>query len=1484
VTGGGAADGEWDFFVSYTQVDRPWAEWIAWTLEEAGRRVLVQAWDSVPGSHWPDLVHRGVRRSGSLVAVVSPAYLESIGGAAEWHAMWAADIGGRRRRIVPVLVARCDAEALGLLGGRSWIDLRELSAGPDDEVARSRLLDGMAAAAAGRAKPAGPVSFPGRGEPTSTAPGRVSPALDVLPGLPARFVPRDEAVAAVRGLLADPGGGLVVGLVGMGGAGKSTLARALVHDPWVRAAFPDGIVWVEVNSAPDVTAVVAQVLAAFGDAAPVFDAAEGSGRLRRLLAGAACLVVADNVWDVGVLRALRLSGRARLLVTTRSRDALFTDSAVYGVETADPDTARRVLAAYAGCPAGELPAEADGVLARCGGLVLALALVGGMVGEGRPWANVAERLRRAELGRLAGRFADYPHPDLLAALEASVAALPVEAAGRFRELTVFEDRGPVPAAVVARLWQAAGGMDALEADDLLRMFARRSLVQVDPAADAVTVHDLLFDCTRSGLGAATLAALHGVLAADFLGRWGGLAGGLPALRDVAGFDAADGYGVGALVGHLLAAGRRDLVDELLAVEWPTGAGRADNAWYTVHENLGRTGDYLAGVRAVWADAEAETDRAVAAGRDPAGVGREVGCALVVGSIASIAANIPPALLVRLAEEGVWPPSRALAYALATPDLAARARALGDLAPHLPAGLLVRAVEAAAAIDDPYHRAEALGGLAPHLPEDERGPLLARAVEAAAAINDPAHRMLALGDLAPHLPAGLLVRAVEAAAAIDDPYHRAEALGGLAPHLPEDERGPLLVRAVEAAAAIIDDPYHRVETLGGLAPHLPEGERGPLLAQAVDAAAIIDDPYGRAWALRKLAPHLPEDERGPLLAQAVDATAAIDDPYHRAETWNWLAPHLPAGLLARAVEAAAAIDDPDIRAEALGALAPYLPEGERGPLLAQAVEAAAIDDPYHRMRVLRGLAPHLPAGLLVRAVEAAAAIDDPYHRVWELGGLAPHLPEGERGPLLTRVAEAAVENPDTRALVLALGGLAPHLPEGERGPLLVRAVEAAAAIDDPGNRARALGGLAPDLPAGLLVRAVEAAAAIDEPGNRAEALEWLAPHLPAALLVRAVEAAAAIDDPYCRARALGDLARHLPEGERGPLLVRAVDAAAAIDDSYVRAWELEGLARHLPEGERGPLLARAVDAAAAINDPDHRRQALRGLAPHLPAGLLVRAVEAAAAIDDPYHRVWALGGLAPHLPEGERGPLLARAVDAAAAIDDTDHRTLALGGLAPHLPEGERGPLLARAVDAAAAIDEPRVRAWALGVLAPHLPAALLARAVDAAAAIASPFSRALALGWLVPHLPAELLARAVEAATIGDSDARARALGRLAPHLPAELLARAAEAATAIHPDHRAWALGNLAPHLPAELLARVAEAATDDPSARAWALTAIALAENGSRGAGHPRRWRAALRAAAQVNRSSVVAVLPAVLPPTPSTTAIQAARSLVRAQRWWP
>src|SRR5438128_698507 len=74
------------FFVSYTAADRAWADWIAWQLEDAGHRVIVQAWDFRPGENFIINMRRALDTSDRTIAVVSAAYLESVYGSDEWTA------------------------------------------------------------------------------------------------------------------------------------------------------------------------------------------------------------------------------------------------------------------------------------------------------------------------------------------------------------------------------------------------------------------------------------------------------------------------------------------------------------------------------------------------------------------------------------------------------------------------------------------------------------------------------------------------------------------------------------------------------------------------------------------------------------------------------------------------------------------------------------------------------------------------------------------------------------------------------------------------------------------------------------------------------------------------------------------------------------------------------------------------------------------------------------------------------------------------------------------------------------------------------------------------------------------------------------------------------------------------------------------------------------------------------------------------------
>lgn len=61
-----------DFFVNYNKADRPWAEWIAWRLEEAGYSTVIQAWDFRPGSNFVLEMHRAAQEAERTVAVLSP--------------------------------------------------------------------------------------------------------------------------------------------------------------------------------------------------------------------------------------------------------------------------------------------------------------------------------------------------------------------------------------------------------------------------------------------------------------------------------------------------------------------------------------------------------------------------------------------------------------------------------------------------------------------------------------------------------------------------------------------------------------------------------------------------------------------------------------------------------------------------------------------------------------------------------------------------------------------------------------------------------------------------------------------------------------------------------------------------------------------------------------------------------------------------------------------------------------------------------------------------------------------------------------------------------------------------------------------------------------------------------------------------------------------------------------------------------------------
>jgi tetratricopeptide (TPR) repeat protein len=247
-----------DFFISYTGVNRPWAEWIAVQLEAAGYSTLLQAWDFRPGSDFVHEMQQATSTAGRTIAVLSPAYFGSTFGEAEWRAAFVKDPTGELGLLVPVRVQECAAP--GLLASRVYVDLVDT----DEATARRLLLAGVDEAGARPTK----VPFPGGpGGATVGESGRfpgLGPAVSNLPARNRNFSGRGELLEQLHASLQAGSAAAVVprGAVhGLGGVGKTELALEFAHR---FASDYDTAWWVPAELPTSATAALAALAGRLG--------------------------------------------------------------------------------------------------------------------------------------------------------------------------------------------------------------------------------------------------------------------------------------------------------------------------------------------------------------------------------------------------------------------------------------------------------------------------------------------------------------------------------------------------------------------------------------------------------------------------------------------------------------------------------------------------------------------------------------------------------------------------------------------------------------------------------------------------------------------------------------------------------------------------------------------------------------------------------------------------------------------------------------------------------------------------------------------------------------------------------------------------------------------------------------------------------------------------------------------------------------------
>ncbi len=399
--------------------------------------------------------------------------------------------------------------------------------------------------------------------------------LIAVPGLPDHLLARTDRLIAVRDALrADldrpvvvGGSAMHVGLHGMGGIGKSVLASVLAHDRKIREAFPDGVVWIELGPEPDILARMREVHRYLGGEGLFLTEGEGQQKLTELLARKSVLLILDDVWRrPDIDRFDVLGARCRSLITTRDEGLLRSLGGVHHpVELLTDAEARWILGRTVGLDSAALPAAAFDVLRECGRLPLALALVGGLINAGLPWADVSTALQTHDLRFIDDRHAaNAHHRDLWRVIQVSFLALAETAQERMRELAVFSSDEAIPALAIYTLWKHTGGLDPASSRKLLAELKDRSLVRLDIAVSGVlstiSLHDIVYDfCVQAAREVIQSdAALHEPLLAAYAEL---SPDGWPSGPD-------DSYFFTHLRQHLVAAGRgSELVKLACDLRW-----------------------------------------------------------------------------------------------------------------------------------------------------------------------------------------------------------------------------------------------------------------------------------------------------------------------------------------------------------------------------------------------------------------------------------------------------------------------------------------------------------------------------------------------------------------------------------------------------------------------------------------------------------------------------------------------------------------------------------------------------------------------------------------------------------------------------------------------------------------------------------------------------------------------------------------------------
>jgi WD40 repeat protein len=359
---------------------------------------------------------------------------------------------------------------------------------------------------------------------------------------------------------------------GAGGFGKTTLAQALCHDPRIRAAFPDGILWTTVgdDQANVLLGLRKLYQALTRQEAQFVDQHDAILQLRQILADRRCLLVIDDVWNAAHLQPFLEGGeQCARLVTTRIASVIPKGAEVVALDAMPVNEATALLGA--GLTAVDPQALAP-LARRLGEWPLLLKLVNRRLYDDITQYGLAPA---AALAKIAAELDEFGLTafDVHDAAERSQAVAstiglslrrlqpaapygrtPIDEGARFRELAIFLEDTPIPLNTVALLWQQTGNLSAGATERLCRRLADLALIlRFDPQAATILIHDVTRHYLVDSAAPAELLAWHNALLAGYRAQCDGAWWRLP----------ADGYLYQQLLWHFAQTQQQEALETLL---------------------------------------------------------------------------------------------------------------------------------------------------------------------------------------------------------------------------------------------------------------------------------------------------------------------------------------------------------------------------------------------------------------------------------------------------------------------------------------------------------------------------------------------------------------------------------------------------------------------------------------------------------------------------------------------------------------------------------------------------------------------------------------------------------------------------------------------------------------------------------------------------------------------------------------------------------